>query len=62
MWWLIGSLVLLAAAIATGLAVLHATHRPPAPPVRPGMSRLELDIASGDPELAALARGTHTTT
>jgi hypothetical protein len=33
----------------------------PAEPVAPGMSRMELDLASGDPELAALARGPHQT-
>lgn len=33
----------------------------PAEPIAPGMSRMELDLASGDPELAVLARGPHQT-
>jgi hypothetical protein len=46
------------------LQALRGTHdaaSAPAEPVAPGMSRMELDLASGDPELAALARGPHQT-
>jgi hypothetical protein len=39
------------------LQALRGPHRP-APDVPQGMSRMELDPAAGDPELAALARGT----
>jgi hypothetical protein len=40
---------------------LRSAARTPAEPVAPGMSRMELDLAAGDPELAALARGPHQT-
>jgi len=46
------------------LQVLRARLRAapaPAQPIAPGMSRMELDLAAGDPELAALARGPHQT-
>jgi hypothetical protein len=46
-------------ALADWPLLLQGLRRPrrPAPAVPQGMSRMELDLAAGDPELAAIARG-----